>query len=173
MRWRKFHLCLYALYDPGPPYILPERSSSQVKLQNKVPLELFDSLFYRHNIKSLATQTASRSCRSSAPCLHQLHHLYTNPGQLLAWAPRCFCENMPICRSSATSGTKMLHFASPSHGRGRWFEPSVTHSKELSACQTSVIGYNCRWLLWARSSVGRALPSHGRGREFESRRVHL
>jgi hypothetical protein len=38
-------------------------------------------------------------------------------------------KNMAICRNSASSRNLQQTIALPSHGRGRWFEPSIAHFK--------------------------------------------
>ncbi len=42
-------------------------------------------------------------------------------------------KNMAICRNSASSRNLQQTIVLPSHGRGRWFEPSIAHSQ--STCK--------------------------------------
>src|ERR671920_1698175 len=46
--------------------------------------------------------------------------------------------NASICRYFASSRNLLQTIVLPSHGRGRWFDPSIAHSQKAALCRTNV-----------------------------------
>jgi hypothetical protein len=57
------------------------------------------------------------------------NHAATRVNLLKCWEMRRR-RNAAICRNSASSGNVQQTIALPSHGRGRWFDPSIAHSQK-------------------------------------------
>ena len=93
----------------------------------------------------------------------QAHRLCSNRAatqvNLLKTREKCVRRKTVFCRVFANSSNPQQPIVLPSHGRGRWFEPSIAHSGKTPLCRKN------RTVRASLSSVGvprRSLPADGR-----------
>ena len=62
----------------------------------------------------------------------------SNPSNVLKCREKRHKLSASICRNFASSRNLQQTIVLPSHGRGRWFEPSIAHSQKAALCRTNV-----------------------------------
>jgi hypothetical protein len=80
------------------------------------------------------------------PCGHASLPLCaaTRPN-LLKCREMCYRQNTSIFRNFASSRNLQQPIVLPSHGRGRWFDPSIAHSQDTSFCRLNMAGKRRSW----------------------------
>jgi len=65
--------------------------------------------------------------------------LYSNRAatqtNILKTREKPYSKNPLVCRSFASSTNLQQTIVLTSHGRGRWFEPSIAHSQKVAFCR--------------------------------------
>src|SRR5688572_12356238 len=118
---------------PSCPAILPSGTS--------IPKQHRSNRFV-HTLHTTSSQDGHDVHRSAdvsvkyrqSPNKVQAQRVCSNPSESPEMLGKCQRRNTAICRDSVSSRNLQQPILLPSHGRGRWFDPSIAHFVKTAVC---------------------------------------